>query len=106
MDQDEPIQQLAKEMGLTIRKDNFNLNRQLLTEKVNELLETDFQYLVSLLYRLDVSETKLKGLLKENPGTDAGIIIADLMIERQAQKIRSRSQFRQRDHDIDENEKW
>ena len=69
-------------------------------------MEKDFQKLVAILYRLDVSETKLKKLLSENHHADAALLIADLMIERQVQKIKSRQQFHQRGNDIDENEKW
>jgi hypothetical protein len=106
MENKELLITIAKELGLTVRENNSAVNRQLLATKINELLNTDFQKLVSILYRMDVSEAKLKLLLKDNPGSDAGIIIADLMIERQIQKIKSRQQFRQRDNDIDENEKW
>jgi hypothetical protein len=62
--------------------------------------------LIAVLYRLDVSEEKLKTLLKESHDVDAGIIITDLIIERQVQKIKSRQQFRSPDIDIDENEIW
>ncbi|MEN9963413.1 MAG: hypothetical protein RL582_508 [Bacteroidota bacterium] len=54
---------------------------------VNELIMTNFERLVQLLYRIDVSEEKLKKLLRQNPESDAGIIIADLIIDRQKQKI-------------------
>ena len=55
---------------------------------------------------MDVSEIKLKQLLKDNSGTDAGLIIADLMIERQAEKIKSREQYSKRDENISDDEKW
>ena len=102
----EALLQLVKEMGVTVREDVSSLQRQTLVDAINHLLEKDFQKLVAILYRLDVSETKLKKLLSENPDADAAVIIAELMIERQVQKIKSRQQFRQRDNDIDENEKW
>ena len=47
-----------------------------------------------------------KLLLKENPGKDARFIIADLMIEREMEKARSRNKYRRKDLEIDENEKW
>lgn len=106
MENKESLVLIAKELDVNVRNGNTAKNRQLLAEKINELLNTDFQKLVSILYRMDVSEAKLKLLLQNNPGSDAGIIIADLMIERQTEKIKSRQQFRQRDNDIDENEKW
>ena len=76
-----------------------------LADHINRLVQYDFQKLVSILYRIDVSESRLKLLLKENPTTDAGIIIADMMIERQLQKIKSRREFR-RDENISDDEKW
>jgi hypothetical protein len=45
-------------------------------------------------------------MLEQKEGENAAGLIADLIIERQQQKIKSRQQFRQRDNDIDEDEKW
>ncbi len=73
---------------------------------VNELIQTDFQKLIMLLYRIDVSEQKLKQLLQVQPQENAGDIIAALIIERQLQKIKSRHQFRQQKDDSDDEEKW
>jgi len=73
---------------------------------INQLIQTDFEKLVSILYRVDVSEPKLKYLLKENQGVDAGYVIADLIIERQLQKIKSRQQFSKRDDNISGDEAW
>lgn len=73
---------------------------------INHLIVRDFNQLVSILYRLDVSENKLKQMLNDNNNEDAGKIIAALIIERQLQKIKSRRQFKRRDDTIDENEKW
>ncbi len=107
MEKEESLQEIAAQLGITVREDNFSLSYQLLVDRINVLLDADFQALVSILYRMDVSETKLKQLLQESAGIDAGNIIADLMIERQAEKIRSRQQFgRKDDEQIDENEKW
>ena len=98
--------EVAKELGLTLIENQSTWNKELLAGKINELLTTDFQKLIAILYRVDVSEAKLKKLLQENPTADAGLLIADLMIERQLQKTKSRQQFRQQDNHIDENEKW
>ncbi|HUB59059.1 MAG TPA: hypothetical protein VL978_00070 [Puia sp.] len=67
---------------------------QTLAERVNTLIMDDFNRLVQLLYRIDVSEEKLKKLLKENTGTDAGLLIARLILERQWQKIETRRKYR------------
>ena len=73
---------------------------------INQLIQTDFQKLIMLLYRIDVSEVKLTQLLKVQPQEDAGKIIADLVIERQLQKIKTREQFKQQDNNFSEEEKW
>jgi len=77
-----------------------------LAERINYLITNDFTQLLQVLYRIDVSEQKLRTLLKQNAGTDAGRIIAVLVIERQLEKLRSREQFRKDGKDIDEAEKW
>ena len=105
MDNDLAIQQVSKELDIITDEKDHRLMKQMLINRINELLTTDFQKLVSILYRVDVSEAKLKLLLKENPGTDAGLIIAELMIERQAQKIKSRQKHR-RDPTNSDEEAW
>ena len=72
---------------------------------INNLINTNFERLVSLLYRIDVSEAKLKTLLHNNPGSNAGDLIAALIIERQLQKIKFRQQS-SRNNTIGEDEKW
>lgn len=76
-----------------------------LGEHINQLILDDFQKLVSLLYRVDVDESKIKRILRENQGKDAGNILAVLIIERQLQKIISRKQYKPED-DISKEEKW
>jgi len=77
-----------------------------LIDRINELLAHDFDKLISILYRMDVNEHKLRKLLSDHPADDAANIIAELMIERQIQKRKSRQAFRKDDPAIDENEKW
>jgi hypothetical protein len=84
----------------------FEEMRQKLQAIVNQIIETDFQKLVNILYRIDVNERKLKYLLQENVGEDAPVIIADLIIERQMEKIKTRKQFSRQDDDISDEEKW
>jgi hypothetical protein len=77
-----------------------------LSEYINYLIVHDFNQLVSILYRLDVSENKLKQMLQDSSAGDAGNIIAALIIERQLQKIKSRRQYNRRDDTISDDEKW
>jgi len=94
----------------------LNLNRQLtaiqkaemkeqLVLYINHLLLSDFNKLIQILYRVDVSEQKLKELLQINPQTDAATIIAELLIQRQQQKIKTKEAFKP-NADIPEEDKW
>ena|SRR5688500_12389073 len=100
------LNEVSRELEVLLAEKDHSLARQILADRINELVNTDFQKLVSILYRMDVNEIRLRQLLKDNPGADAGIIIADLMIERQAEKIRSREQYSKRDENISDEEKW
>jgi hypothetical protein len=104
MDQEEALRLAANELELTTKHSYFD--KQSLVDRINELLDNNFDKLVTLLYRIDVNEDKLRSLLDQNNGQDAATIIADLIIERQVQKIKSREQFRQKDDTINEEEKW
>jgi len=84
---------------------SFDQLKERLSSHINFLIQSDFQKLVSILYRVDVSESKLKHMLKETRGDDAANIIADLIIERQLQKIISRQEQRN-DENISDDEKW
>ena len=75
-------------------------------ERVNELIEHDFGKLLSILYRIDVSEQKLKQLLRSNSDKDAAAIITGLIIERQMEKIKSRRDTPHYDNLNDTEEKW
>lgn len=76
-----------------------------LTIFIDHLIETDFEKLVFILYKIDVYESKLKQLLLQNSHENASLIIVKLILEREQQKINSRSQF-QNHHDISDEEKW
>ena len=107
MENTELIQLVNEEMAIELPEQiSFNEIRELLGQNVNDLIVNDFQKLVSLLYRIDINEARLKGLLKEENHEDAGRVIADLIIERQLQKIKTRQQFKQKDENISDAEKW
>ena len=64
-----------------------------LTVFINDLILNDFQRLVTILYKVDVDENRLKNILKAEAGRDAAEIIAVLILERERQKIRTRKEF-------------
>lgn len=72
-----------------------------LSAQVNDLINNDFERLISLLYRIDVSEEKLKTILKQNVSAHSADLIARLIIERQLQKIRLRGKYK-KDNKLDD----
>ena len=76
-----------------------------LTTHINYLLLHDFEKLISILYRIDVSEHKLRNMRSVHYNEDAANIIAALIIERQLQKMESRKNNSQ-NQNIPEDEKW
>lgn len=65
----------------------------LLSQYVQELIDTDFAKLINTLYRIDVSEAKIKRALDLSKPKDANKIIAQLIIEREKQKIKTREDY-------------
>lgn len=81
------------------------LNFAELTAAINHLINTDFEKLVFLLYRIDVSEQKIKALLDNTASSNAGELIAQAIIERLEEKKASRAMYKQ-EGEISEDEKW
>ena len=79
--------------------------KEQLAAHINHLINHDFQKLVYYLYRIDVSEQKMKALL-QSPHQNAGELIAQLIIDRQLEKQKTKEQFRKKENDFDEEEKW
>lgn len=70
--------------------------RELLIEKLNYLLDHDFEKLLWILYRIDVSEQKAKQALSQESAEPPAAVLADLIIGRQQQKLITRMQFSNR----------
>ncbi|UYQ92546.1 hypothetical protein MKQ68_20900 [Chitinophaga horti] len=86
---------LKKEAGLRFRG-NVTMEKleQALAERLQQLISQDFQQFVMLLYTVDVSEKKIKGILAGEGNDDAYLLIARLIIERQLQKVQARAASR------------
>jgi hypothetical protein len=107
MEESTLISTINNEMGLQLAEElSFEALRLQLQAAISKMIAGNFQQLVNILYRIDVNERKLKYLLQENVGADAAVIIADLISERQLEKIKSRQQFSQQDDSIPDEEKW
>jgi hypothetical protein len=58
------------------------------------LLENDMHRLLNAMYRLDVSEIKFHEAMHSDSKQAAAIRIADLIIEREMQKVKTRLHYR------------
>ena len=77
-----------------------------LSEHINSLIKNNFEALVSLLYKIDINEDKLKLHLIDNLREDAGNVIAALIIERFLQKAAFKKQFTPKPPADNNEEKW
>lgn len=85
---------------------SFDDIRPQLISLISELISKDFHSLVQLLYRIDVSEKKIRMFLDQNREMDSAELLADLVIERQLQKAKSRQQFRSKSKPQSDEERW
>ena len=89
------------EMPLTFSEEEI---LAMIAKRVVELLEETPEQFLQLMYRLDISETKLHGVLGE---ADEAKQIAHLIYDRQMQKIKSREMHKATTPpDVDEDLKW
>lgn len=89
----------------SIRQQPTNEFRRQLITYINELIDKDFNALVQLLYRIDINETRLKKLLNRNKDVDTSPLIADLIINRQLEKVATKKQFSSKEKE-DDDERW
>lgn len=93
--------------ALVVMTDRLQLNPELveyrgedlfekLSAYINDLVNNNFNLLVSMLYRMDVSESKLRNTLASYSDKSAGDLIAGLMIERELEKIKWRENYSQK----------
>ena len=101
MDDQEHIEQLLNLNNQLTALQKSERKEQLIVY-INHLLLHDFNKLAQILYRVDVDEKKLKELLQENIETDAAVIIADLLIQRQKEKIKTKEAFKSKGNIPDE----
>jgi len=81
-------------------KPNINKSQEelkkVLAQYLNGLIIEDFNLLISILYRIDIPQEKANlALAKKNETTSAGEILAELIIQRQLQKIKTRKAYRE-----------
>jgi len=68
---------------------------KMLADYLNHLVSHDFNKLISILYRVDVSEEKAKRALANKKEDESnGVVLAKLLIERESEKIKYREKYK------------
>ena len=75
--------------------ENLSQLKIYLTEKLKDLLDNNFNLLVNALYRIDVNEQKLNELFGSKNRIPIPSALAELIIERQLQKIHFRKKYKE-----------
>jgi hypothetical protein len=71
-----------------------NVIREKLAVLIAHLIQNNFEKLCQAMYRLDVSEAKFDRVMNEKPVEEIPYAIADLVIEREMQKVRTRIMYK------------
>jgi 6-pyruvoyl-tetrahydropterin synthase len=68
--------------------------KEYLAERLADLLEKKYETLINILYRIDVNENKLAELFSAKNRENLPEKLAEMIIERQLQKVRFRQQYK------------
>uniref|UniRef100_A0A7V2ZLI2 Uncharacterized protein n=1 Tax=Ignavibacterium album TaxID=591197 RepID=A0A7V2ZLI2_9BACT len=69
--------------------------KKYLIQRLTDMLDNNFNLLVNTLYRIDISEQKLAELFGNKNSESIPEKLADMIIERQMQKIQFRKKYRE-----------
>ena len=83
---------LEEEWSFKDSENDFDRLEMFLTTQIRYLLDHDFNKLINALYRMDIPEPKVNHLLNE--AVDLANSLAQAVIEREKQKVFTRSRYR------------
>lgn len=75
--------------------------KKMLAKRIAEMIDYEFDNFVNALYRIDIDETKVKEALSKQPFSEALEAVAEMIINRQQQKIITRKQHSSPAHDLE-----
>jgi hypothetical protein len=87
-------QSLERYFDEKITGENMEQIKKALTQIIVNMLWNDMEKLLTILYRIDVSEKKVKEAFAQNNPTGIAPKIADLIIERETQKAETRRKYK------------
>ena len=72
---------------------------RILADRIAWLIECRMEFLLSLMYRLDISETKVSEALSPANPEAANLALARLVLDRQKLRIKTKQEYKQDDLD-------
>ncbi len=75
--------------------ESYDLLKEYLAQKVAELMDNDFERFLNSLYRIDINERKIKEVLIDKNILSIPEKIADLIIERQIERIKYQRMYKE-----------
>jgi len=88
-------QSIQKYFDNEIKCSNYDELLTWLTEQVIYLMLNDMEKLLGILYRIDVSEKKVKLAFAQTEPQKIAPLIAELILQRELQKAESRMKYKQ-----------
>ena len=87
------LNKISTDLDLSSKSDADLLEQ--LSTYLNELINRDFNAVVQILYRMDVSEIKVRQKLANPlPGETAGSLLAHLLVQREMEKMQWRERYK------------
>ncbi len=102
---DSTSQLIIRDFEIETSKEQFSEEEllQLLSDQIAYMIEYRIDFLMSLMYRLDVLEKDINWALHPASPDPANVALAKLVLERQKQRIRTKEEYRQKTlEDLDE----
>lgn len=84
---------LLQELGLELRVNEKQALLAALELLIEQMLVRDYEKLVYFLYRVDVSESKIRSLLEQAAGENTAALLARAIVDRLQEKVLSRQQY-------------
>lgn len=102
---------IARDFELEFVDDQAQITEEelllLLSNRITYMIEYQLEFLLSLMYRLDISEQKVNAALSPGAPEPANIGLAQLVIERQKQRTFTKQYYKQEKlEDLDEELKF
>ncbi|MBV8327372.1 hypothetical protein [Chryseobacterium sp.] len=95
METNQPLLLIVDKLDIPVEQNDTEEKLfSVISEYLEHIIQTDFNKLLSILYRIDVPEEKVRKALANNKNQSSGRVIAALLIEREQEKIKTRALYR------------